>query len=99
MSKKDHPGRIKGNLKFGDGVLTLRRRGISEYVVCKVLGWEWAEGKLRVWIDKLIHGRHEFEIEDGERVWKVAGAWVSVLSLGCDETAGAELMSGRVGAC
>jgi hypothetical protein len=93
MSNRDNPGRIKAVVKVGEGVLSVRKRGISAYVVCRVLGWEWSGGYLRVWMDKLIHGRHECEFDDGERVWQVEGAWVSVLNLRCDESAGAKLMS------
>jgi hypothetical protein len=66
---------------LGDGVVVVKRKGITRPVVANVLSLERSSGnnveRTRVVLDRLVHKPHETDL--GE--WSVSGAYVSVLEL------------------
>lgn len=63
---------------FGDGVVTIKKTGISSPIIAGILGTENdASGvPVRVWLDRLVHG----PLETWEGTWQVSGAVSSILT-------------------
>jgi hypothetical protein len=64
---------------LGDGVAVIRRRGVTDPIVAKVLGTEHDEdgNPRRVWLDRLVHRPEQVNLG----LWSVEGAYVSMLTL------------------
>jgi hypothetical protein len=67
------------SVEIGDGVVVIRRKGITRPVVANVLQFERdSKGDLgRLVLDRIVH--RPYETDFGE--WGVSGAFVSVLTL------------------
>lgn len=62
-------------VREGEGVVTIRQRGLSQAVVANVLGEEPCPGGRLIYLDRLVHRPHETEL--GE--YGVSGAVSSIL--------------------
>ena len=73
---------IEGVVKIGDGVATIRRKGISSSVVARILGRETsADGRFEILtLDRMIHRVGEDSIGDRDCPWMLHGAFVSVMT-------------------
>lgn len=71
-------GKIEADVKIGDGVVSIHRRGVSQVTTAKLLGVEHdAAGQpVRLWLDRMIHRPKEAEIGG----WVVSGAVSSILT-------------------
>lgn len=68
---------VVGIIVVGETTVTLKRPGNTNLVVANILGRETTEGgKLRLWLDRLIHSPFEREFAG----WEVNGAVSSVLT-------------------
>lgn len=73
---------VKAEIRIGEGVISIRRRGISEITTARILGFDLADdGRLAsLYLDRLIHTMSESEIGTEEDPWQLGGAFVSTLT-------------------
>lgn len=65
-------------VEIGEGVVVVRRRGVSRPTVANILDLRapGEDGPGRIVLDRLVHKPHETCLAD----WNVSGAYVSVLN-------------------
>ena len=70
---------VEADVRIGDGVVSIKRKGSSAIVQAKVVATEPAKdgNPTRVWLDRLVHATHETSI--GQH--RVTGAFVTEMSL------------------
>lgn len=70
---------VEATVRVGDGVVSIKRKGVSEIVQANVVSSEAAlDGQTtRLWLDRLIHASHEDSIGG----YPVKGAFVSEMLL------------------
>jgi len=70
---------VEADVRIGDGVVSIKRKGSSEIVQAKVLSTEPAKDgeATRLWLDRLVHAKHETSIGQ----YHVRGAFVTEISL------------------
>lgn len=71
---------VEATIKAGDGVMTIRRKGISSTVIAQILGRQVLDGVEVITLDRLIHRQGETEMGNDAETWSVSGAFVTVLS-------------------
>ena len=73
---------VEGRVKVGDGLVTVRRKGISAPTVANLLGQEEdAEtGAVTLILDRLIHKENETAIGSMDDHWLMSGAFVTTLT-------------------
>ena len=73
---KDH---VEADVRIGDGVVSIRRKGSSEIIQAKVLATEPAKDgqPTLLYLDRIVHADHETAIGQ----YRVKGAFVTELSL------------------
>lgn len=74
----NHSGKVEADIKIGDGVVTIHRRGVSQVTTAGLLGVEHdkAGEPVRLYLDRMIHRPRETEIGG----WRVSGAISSILT-------------------
>jgi hypothetical protein len=73
----NHTGKIEADIKIGDGLVTIKRRGVSEVTVARLLGIEHDQRgePVVLWLDRMVHEAREEELGG----WKVYGAVSTIL--------------------
>ena len=61
---KTYNNDVEADVKVGDAVVSIRRKGSSEVVQASIVATESDEsGKpVRLWLDRLVHAAHEYVI-------------------------------------
>ena len=74
-------GHVDATVKVGDGVVSIRRVGISVATVARLLGRQLSEDGTTesLTLDRLVHRPHEQTIGRDGVLWSLHGAYVSVL--------------------
>jgi hypothetical protein len=73
---KEH---VEADVRIGDGIVSIRRKGRSEMIQAKVLATVPAmDGQpTRLWLDRLVHAAHETRIG----THPVSGCYVTEMAL------------------
>lgn len=72
---KTYTCEVEADVRVGEDVLSIRRKGSSEVVQAKILARELEDGgrKERIWLDRLVHAGYE-EVIGGN---PVTGSYVT----------------------
>lgn len=85
MKKTENFGLGEAEVTLTTEVVTIRRKGSSSTEVAKILGIERKDDSVDIWLDRLVHARHEDRIGPSgkpEAQFAVSGVFVSVLACG-----------------
>ena len=76
---KIYKDEVEADVRIGEGVVTIRRKGSSELVQSNIVSTNFdSEGKItHIWLDRIVHADHEVSIGGHS----VTGAFVTEMRL------------------
>lgn len=71
---------VRAEVRVAAEVVTIRHIGDSEAIVANVLGRQaLADGRERIWLDRLVHRPHNDTMGDAGVCWELGGCYVTEL--------------------